>query len=211
LKIEPIQLSPVFGRALAALLLLGAVQETANAAFVTYTDRADFLSAAASVPLRTANEDFSTDPGDPFTIDDGIGNSVTLDLIGGTWSPVSERLEDAVDVLLRSTAVNGTVVGIGFDFEGVLALGRLEINQADSSAASLSSFTGFVGLLSTDGMTISSVDELSNDTWGNAAVDNIVIVTTPVPLPGAAWLFLSALGAVGLAGMRRFRETRANA
>ena len=206
MKIEPIQLAPVFGRALAALLLLGAVQETANAAFVTYTDRASFLSAAASVPLRTANEDFSTDPGDPFTIDDGIGNSITLDVIRGTWSPVSERLEDTVEVLARSTAVNGTVVGIGFDFEGVSALARLELNQADASATSAVSTTGFLGLLSTDGMTIISIDEFSNDTWGNAAVDNIVIATSPVPLPAAAWLFLSGLGAVGLAGMRRSRK-----
>ena len=195
---------------LTALVLFGLVQTYAFGSFITYTDRAAFLAAASGASLTTTNEDFSVDPGDPFTITDGT-NSVTLDITSG--SHMVDKLwnsNTAIGVRTTSTSVVGSVAGIGFDFE----LGSpfaphtyLLINStvmADSYSQS-----GFVGLLSTDGMLVSSVDDLiTYDGWGagfEAIVDNVVIATEtttpPDPIPEPNTLLLFAIGFVGILGL----------
>ena len=107
----------LIGHVLTVFILFCLVQNYAFGTFITYTDRATFLAAAAGASLTATNEDFTVDPGDPFTIDDGSGNSVTLDITSGNHS-VNE-LRSGVSGLtlsLSSTGAAGSVAGIGFDF-----------------------------------------------------------------------------------------------
>ena len=104
-------------------MLFGLISTNAFAGFIVYTDRAIFLADAATAGLTLTNEDFSgSDPGgyDPFTIDDGNSKTVTMDIKSGDWtSSGNDRISDfdATIVSMSSSALTGSVAGIGFDMQ----------------------------------------------------------------------------------------------
>lgn len=178
-----------------SLLLVSLSPQTANAAFVFYTDRTAFLNAATGAGHATTNEDFSTDPGDPFTIT-GAGGSVALSINDGSYDATNEDLRDSIVVQLQSTSVTGSVTGIGFDYtldgdNGAVIFG------VNGETPFIGDEGMFLGILSTDGMTISSVDviDVSNLDSGVRIIDNVAITT--IPVPATVWLFASALGLLG--------------
>jgi hypothetical protein len=207
---------------LTALVLFCLVQTAAFATFVTYTNRALFLSDAATASLTATNEDFSTAPTLPtFSITDG-SNGVTLtdNTVGGT--PIahtgSELIVPNVGVILDlgSTAVTGTVFGIGYDFISIAGPGASLSLNSGAATVSTSAGSGFLGILSTDGMTISTVDSLISSTalqFANPRVDNIVIVTgsTAPPIPEPSTLILFVVGVLGVSGIGYVRKRRQSA
>jgi len=200
---------------LAALTLLLSLQAYASAAFTVYTDRTAFLNAASGAGLTTKNEDFATNPGDPFTIDDGAGNAITLDITRGNFG--QHGLVNRTAVILNSTSVVGSVVGIGFH-TGTVGGGQkgaeLSINGGVFTGSRPNN--GFLGLLSTDGMSIAAVDDMRSKisnagTFDFVKMDDIVIATgTPVPEPSSLVLFmLGGLLTGGVAYRRRRRKSTA--
>jgi hypothetical protein len=213
---------------LSVLVLFCLVQTYASATFVTYSDRAAFLADAATASLTTTNEDFSTNPGDPFTISDG-SNSVELDILVGSHSGglltsvTSTGFFETVNVELGSSSVVGSVVGIGFDFilNGVAigSLLRLGINGLPPIEGPFGQiiFGNFLGLLSVDDMTISSVDSMlvsltsQQNFQVTSQIDNVVIATSSAPVipePGTLVLFAAGiLGVLCLGYMRKRRQS----
>ncbi len=193
--------------------------------FIEFTDRTAFLNAAVALGLTTTNQDFATDPGDSFTIDDGAGNSVTLDVTRGSYHVGEELLFEgesfSSEVSVTGTNVGGSVFGIGFRTETPNAgpLGAdLSINDGAYTASRADD--GFLGLLSPRGMSIASVVELTskgNDNgWvtGHVGLDDIVIATeqgsNAVPEPSSfVLLMLGGLLTGGFCCRRRRQESTA--
>lgn len=189
--------------ALAALLLLGTVHNAAFAGLVAYTDRVSFLNDAATASLTTTVEGFDSDPGNPFNLTDGV-NGVTLGNFNFDAQGFIYGTGGTLDVGL--TNINGSVFGIGFDYTSLAGFATI-FDGATESARNWNS-NGFLGLLSTDGVTISSIDTLQVDGgFGAPTMDNIVIATgstgstTDVSEPGTLLLF--ALGVLGFTSARK--------
>ena len=181
----------------------------AMATFVPFEDRTAFINAAAGAGLTATNEDFSTDPGDPFTLNDGNGNSLSLGL-----DPTATQYNGTLELLdsppifnlvqLDSAGFSGQVHGLGFDFS-VDQAEQIQIEIVSeflhSQANSLGPLTGFFGVLSTDGMDLAPLfPEIRVASEGSVAqLDNLVIIT-PVPVPSAMLLF--GTGLAGFVGWR---------
>ena len=204
---------------LAFVLVFVVTATRVQAGFIAYTDRTEFLNAASGAGLTTTNENFSFDPGDPFTIHDSDGNSAGFDLTAGIYSGIFDSLlgggsGNNSPVVLEGTSVTGSVVGIGFDIAyHSSSNGVVQSMSLNDSSATISSPIGetvsFLGLLSTDGMMISSVDEIRlNSSLNNAPrLDNLVIATgTANPVPEPSTLALLGIGSLGLIGCRRRRN-----
>ena len=96
--------------ALVVVIVLPVAGGRAQAGFMVYTDRTQFLSDAADAGLTTTNEDLDyPGPGDPFTIDDLNGNSVEFDVLDGIFGG-NGIAGGAGDVKLDSNSVTGSVV-----------------------------------------------------------------------------------------------------
>jgi len=107
---------------------------------------------------------------------------------------------------LLELSVVGSVAGIGFDFGSIGASANAFLGINSGLWVDTSGDTGFLGLLSTDGMLVSSVYELGaqTSTFGasTAIVDNVVIATsTTTPIPEPNTLLLFAIGFVGILGL----------
>ena len=202
----------VMGAALAAVLLLAALPNTTFAGFISYSDRATFLAAASGASLTATNEDFTVDPGDPFTITDGA-NGVTLDLTQGVFSGGQISGTGNGNIILSSTALTGLLYGIGFEYTyGPPFISNPGITTPETGRLGGPSVgfgtVGFFGILSVGGMTISAVSSLTTGQGnGSSTMDNIVIVTGTAAVPEPSILLLFTLGALGLSGVR-YRQSR---
>ena len=210
---------------LALALVFAAMANRAQADFMVFTDRTEFLNAAANAGLTTTNENFtSPGPGDPFAIDDLSGNSVEFDILDGSFG--ADAISGGIgDVKLKSTSVTGTVVGIGFDTIYVFGGGHSSLQQLllNDGSAEIKTFgnsgnsVSFLGLLSTDGMLVTSVDDITVEyepTNHYSRLDNLVIVTGNVEqVPEPSTLALLGMGGLGMCGYRwrRKRKTQSAA
>lgn len=198
-------------------VLIFVVASHATAGFMAFTDRTAFLNAAANAGLTTTSNTFTSDPGDPFTIADLNGNGVEFDILGsGFYSGAFEGIASLGQnpVLLESTSVTGTVVGVGFNISyqsnGAGVLQSVTLNSGAATTTNGGQNISFLGLLSTDGMTIASVDEirLNESLNNNAVLTNLDVVTgiaSPVPEPTS--LALLGLSGLCVAGYR-WRQRR---
>ena len=189
------------------------------ATFVQYEDRTAFLNAATGAGLSATNEDFSSDPGNPFTLNDGNGNSLSFGYdpaMGASYNATLELLEKLpgfVQVLLDSNGFTGQVYGLGFDFSVDMNDG-VEIDTFGAglfthSGLSNVPITGFLGVLSTDGMDFGAIlSHLVVDTDGSIAqLDNLVMIT-PAPIPIPSSLLLFGTGLIGLIGWNHRRAKK---
>ena len=211
----------LIGLILPAIILTLFIQASpALATFVSFEDRTAFLNAAAGAGLTATNEGFSVDPGNPFTLNDGNGNSLTLAFMPGQDASYNAGLGllDTVpgsgQVELNSSGFSGQVHGLGFDFSVDQASGiDIRTNSTDflhSQGNSLGSVTGFLGVLSTDGMDIGAIfQQLNANTEGSLSqLDNLVMITpAPVPIPSSLLLFGTGLAALVGWNYRRTKKS----
>ncbi len=199
---------------LAVLLLFGIVQGTASAAFINYTDRTAFENAALAATLTLTTEEFATDPGNPFVISDGT-NGVTFEISYGGWK-TGGYLGDKREVGLYSTNVTGAVVGVGFDIGTNNTDATIVLNDGARTYWAGTNIHSFIGLLSTDGMLISRIDEIANysqsSLGNNPWMDNLVVVTdttATVPEPSLPLLLgISLVGLVGAGAVRKIKQRK---
>lgn len=206
------------------------------ASFSLFSDRAAFLAAAALADMTVTNNDLET-ASSPVVVDDGAGNMVSLTVGGGSvigafgnpFDPSSPRLlrgqtsGGGTNLTMTNNAVSGLVTGFGFDFWcqdqrfGCTTTAEIQLNGGTETASGTVTATvaqqpsnlGFIGLLSTTAMTITSIDRIDHDGtgWSPAgSIDNIVIATVISSEPAVA---STALLGLGLAAFARHRRRRA--
>lgn len=187
-----------------AILMLAA-HGNALAGFVAYTDRPTFQADATTAGLTLTNENFATDPGNPFTIT-GPGGSATLLIDSGAYNGINQELFSGAITLL-GTGLTGAVYGIGFNFSAPDFTGASLSLNSSADTTSSGAFGGFLGFLSDDFTAITVIDSLIAGT-SSGFMDDVVIATQesvppPEPMPVPGTLLLLGLGALGLPVLRR--------
>mgnify|MGYP003653187691 CR=1 FL=1 len=200
--------------------VLCAFSQRSDAALIVYTDATAFQNAATGVGLTLTSETLAADPGDPFSLGTG-GDTITMDLTLGLYNGFLDSfINGGDDVTFNSTAVAGNVAGIGFHYFNSIA--SLSLNGGAATAGGTGPVTsGFLGLLSTDGTAITSVDSivltdnalpLNNPTLDGPGGGFVTAtgIAAPIPEPKAVVPLLGLLG-LGLFWIRRKRAHVARA
>ena len=202
---------------LLGVAVVAATLTNAQAAIVTYTDRAAF-DAAIATATSTIEDDFNNNisAADSITFSSGVvsenspGRTVTDNgVAGGVYSNGV-----SFDGSLGSSQVDWTFPGsafaVGFDYSTNQGANGVRVGMDDGSGlifpalaflGSSQVLDGFAGFISTDTfLSFSFIDASSGR--ADFSLDNLVVAlapAAPIPLPAAAPLFLMALAVAGYA------------
>jgi hypothetical protein len=198
-----------------------------TASYVTIS--ATNLSNGKTITLvnpATSNSEVLLAAGSQVTFDSTLGE-VTGFQFNGAMPTELQVTSGALSGLNVNFSALGLTPGTGFtssstgsnpysitlspvDASGTYTLSGLITNNTPTAVSGATS--GITGTITTSGtaalqLTGITLGDISEDGTTIALKGDIVFVGTPVPLPGALWLFAAGLGGLGIPFMRRRRAT----